>query len=191
MKPQAVGPLFVLVMAFLMGCATPQPLVDAVYYQDYNAMVALMGNGHQDLNVRDKSGRTPLIIAAYYDNLPILEYLMEQGADLNAVDSAGKTAMHYAIQNDAIIILKTLLEKGANPNIQDTEGNTPLMIATMAIENKAEKEKIATIENKAEAVRLLLSHDADATIRNNAGYTPVTYAYQHQFKDIESLFEKK
>lgn len=40
-----------------------------------------------DIEVRDRSGSTPLLYAAWSDKLNTFEYLLQQGADVNTQDN--------------------------------------------------------------------------------------------------------
>ena len=120
-----------IVIIFLMACASSPPLLDAVYYQDYDKVVALIEKGEQDINGKDNSGRTPLIIAAYYNYGPILEYLVEHGADLDAVDSAGKTALHHTAHYRSFENTKILLEKGPTPISRIRKATHPFWLQHM------------------------------------------------------------
>ncbi len=43
-----------------------------------------------------KSGMTPLMLAAAFNDLEMVKYLIEEGADINTVDNYGMTALDYA-----------------------------------------------------------------------------------------------
>jgi ankyrin repeat protein len=45
---------------------------------------------------RRKSGMTPLMLAAAFNDVEMVRYLMEEGADVNTVDKYGMTALDYA-----------------------------------------------------------------------------------------------
>ncbi|ADV45410.1 ankyrin repeat domain-containing protein [Nitratifractor salsuginis] len=45
---------------------------------------------------RRKSGMTPLMLAAAFNDVEMVRYLMEEGAEINAVDKYGMTALDYA-----------------------------------------------------------------------------------------------
>ncbi len=71
----------------------------------------------ENLNIRDKDGKTLLHYAAQKGYLDIVKLLLERGADINAKDIDGKIPLHYAVlyhgTADFIIFL---IEKGANFN---------------------------------------------------------------------------
>lgn len=78
-----------------------------------------------------RSGRTPLILAAYYGNLPIVEYLIEKGAGLDYQDYSGFTAMMYGAYYGKLAIVKALVEAGADKDIKCNKGYTAYDYARM------------------------------------------------------------
>jgi ankyrin repeat protein len=88
-------------------------------------------------------GSTPLIRAAYYDNLDMVRLLVERGADVKLTQKDGTTAMmlaagvKYALTqegdpetsgtpDDAYEIVKLLAEKGTDVNAANAQGQTAL-----------------------------------------------------------------
>jgi ankyrin repeat protein len=62
------------------------------------------------------SGRlqnTPLLWAAFYGHLDIVEYLIEAGANLDAVNAKGQTAIQIAMSRGNILVKNALLAAGA------------------------------------------------------------------------------
>jgi len=45
---------------------------------------------------RRKSGMTPLMLAASFNDVKIMEYLISQGSDIDTIDSYGMKAADYA-----------------------------------------------------------------------------------------------
>jgi uncharacterized protein len=82
-----------------------------------------------DLNVRNKKGKTPLILAAWNGYIEISKLLIENNADLNVQDENGVTALILAAREGYTEISKSLIDNGANLNIQYEQGKTALYIA--------------------------------------------------------------
>ena len=80
----------------------------------------------EDLEQRDRDGRTLLINAAFYCRPKVVEYLIKKQADINAKDKNGYTPLHAAVQENDIETIKILLENGADINAKDNYGNSPL-----------------------------------------------------------------
>jgi ankyrin repeat protein len=68
-----------------------------------------------DVNIRDPHGRTPLILAASSDLLPLetIRLLVARGADLNAKSDTGMTALDYARLHGSTPIVDLLTNAGA------------------------------------------------------------------------------
>uniref|UniRef100_A0A6I8NPS5 Uncharacterized protein n=1 Tax=Ornithorhynchus anatinus TaxID=9258 RepID=A0A6I8NPS5_ORNAN len=69
---------------------------------------------HINVNVRDESGKTPLILAVEQKHLSLVQKLLEQnGTDVNDTDKEGKTALLVAVEKQFKDIVCLLCEKGA------------------------------------------------------------------------------
>ena len=62
---------------------------------------------------RRKSGMTPLMLAAAFNDTQMVEYLLEEGAELNGVDAYGMTALDYARKMGQQKVKELLEAKGA------------------------------------------------------------------------------
>ncbi len=63
-------------------------------------MVAyLIEDLNQDVNLKDNV--TAVIIAGKFDNLEVLEYLIDQGAEIQTVDDQGQNVLMAAAANDS------------------------------------------------------------------------------------------
>ena len=73
-----------------------------------------------DPNIRNKSGKTALMMAVSQGKLPIVDLLLKNGADPNIRDKDGNTALMYVrgFGQTGNPIIELLLEHGANPGIQ-------------------------------------------------------------------------
>jgi hypothetical protein len=67
-----------------------------------------------DINLRSSDGRTPLMWAAFRNNVKMAEFLMDNGADVTAEDNQGWSALDIAIikmNRDRDIYEKNLWQK--------------------------------------------------------------------------------
>ena len=60
---------------------------------------------------RDKSGRGLLQDAAVSQNLPLVQFLLTQGADPNQVDSIGRNVIHHAAMMGHLNLLELLYKQ--------------------------------------------------------------------------------
>jgi ankyrin repeat protein len=119
-------------------------------------------------------GSTPLMRAAYYDNLDMVRLLVERGADVKAAQADGTTAMmlaagvKYAITQqgdpkkagtvaDAYEIVKLLDEKGADVNAANATGQTALYGAAFV--------------GREPIIRYLAAHGARLDVKTTQGLT--------------------
>ena len=79
------------------------------------------------VDVRNHLNSTPLMRAALTGNLPVVKFLLEQGADPNQPIFFGGTVMnHYGLSAE---VAELLIQAGADVNRPDDLGMTPLMFA--------------------------------------------------------------
>ncbi|XP_069353457.1 ankyrin repeat domain-containing protein 24 isoform X1 [Eulemur rufifrons] len=74
------------------------------------------------LNPRDRSGATPLIIAAQMCHTDLCRLLLQQGAAANDQDLQGRTALMLACEGASPETVEVLLQGGAQPGITDALG---------------------------------------------------------------------
>jgi ankyrin repeat protein len=117
-------------------------------------------------DARDRCGRTPLILASYYGNRSVAEWLIGNGANVNAKDAPGPrgekgsmTSLHAAAEKGQLEIAKLLLEHGAKPNPKMTNGYSPLMLA-------AESGRVPL-------VKLLVKHGANVNLGGQDRWMPL------------------
>jgi ankyrin repeat protein len=91
---------------------------------DVDGMNALLrlNTAHMTLNIRDKDGRTPLILAAQHNHPNVLKCLLQRGADLSLSDfpksengkmTRSKTALQHAQELDHFDCIQLLRDAGA------------------------------------------------------------------------------
>ncbi|MGV8899329.1 MAG: ankyrin repeat domain-containing protein [Burkholderiaceae bacterium] len=113
------------------------------------------------------NGNTALMLAAYKENLPVVQTLLEKGAEVNR---PGWTALHYAATVGNNDIVQMLLDKFAYIDAESPNGTTPIMMA-------ARSGHILT-------VKLLLDAGADVTLKNQQGMNAIDFAVKAGHKDI-------
>ena len=134
---------------FLSKWATPALIVLAIYkiytflfVKDWNAIIVksikkgdlasvqeAIKNG-ADIEFKDASETTPLMLAVKSNNSALVGVLLSAGAKVDARDEGGKTALLFAARRGCIDIVQALLVRRADPNIKCYEGTTPIIVAS-------------------------------------------------------------
>ena len=92
---------------------------------------ALLRHG-ANANVRDRSGKTPLWMAANRSDARIVRLLLDAGARVNDPNDDGVTPLLVASEKPDAAVLRFLMEAGADPDIRGKNRYTPLMSAVAA-----------------------------------------------------------
>jgi len=82
-----------------------------------------------NLNVKDREGNTPLILAAITRWSDGASTLIRLKAQVNAQNRLGETALLKVVQARDLGLAKALIEAGANPDIADNSGISPRIAA--------------------------------------------------------------
>jgi ankyrin repeat protein len=90
--------------------------------------VRLLVARRADVNVRSTNlGRTALLIAANYPaTVPLLRFLLDNGADLNAKDRNNANALNLAVRASDVDVVRFLVERGLGVNEASPGGALPL-----------------------------------------------------------------
>jgi ankyrin repeat protein len=112
-----------------------------------------------DVDIRNRVGETPLMMAALKAEVDAASALVAHGA---RVRKDGWSPLHYAATGGSAAIVRLLLAKGAALEARSPNGTTPLMMA-------------ARYGNE-EAVDALLSAGADRTAKNDLGMDAAAFA---------------
>ena len=138
----------------------------------------------EDVNKKDEYGWTPLLTAAYHNQILIAEHLLNNGAKVNHQSSEAlnripkeSTALHIAAFYNFTEVVKKLLNHGADINITDDRGRTALIIASYF--------------GHLETVRVLMERGADPNIADKSKYTAKSYASKFNFLEIYILISGK
>lgn len=82
-----------------------------------------------DVNAKNCSGDTPIILAIQNSYRNIFNLLVEAGADLKCCSGRRMTMLHFACQVGWMDIAQFLVERGFDVNAENSRGNTPLLLA--------------------------------------------------------------
>jgi len=159
-----------------------------------------------NLEFKDKSGRTALLWAVEGGSETLLQQLLSKGADVRAKDYHGKTALLYAAKNGRDIIVQLLLDRDVDIETKDSFGKTALLYAAengrdtivqllldrdVDIETKDSLGKTALLyaaENGRDTiVQLLLDRDVDIEVKDNDGKTALLHAAETGKETVTQL----
>lgn len=132
--------------------------------QDNTVEILSIIDSLENIEIKDRDERTPLINATCHNQKIIVKYLIDKGANLNAQDKLGYSSLHFAAQNGYIEIADMLLKNGASIDLLDAYGNTPL--------GKA----VFYFNNDPEMIYLLLQKGANRFLENFNGVSPLELA---------------
>lgn len=95
------------------------PLINAIQQHDQETVRQLIHLG-ANVNLANRE-LTPLMVAAYFNNVEAVELLVNYGALLEAVDMYGRTTLSIASHQGHMRVLEVLLKMGANVNGGETK----------------------------------------------------------------------
>jgi ankyrin repeat protein len=79
---------------------------------DTQELTSLLG-ATNDIDARDDSGRTALMLATLHGRAGAVDVLLGHGADPNAADAHGMTPLQAAVAGDQHAIIRSLQRAGA------------------------------------------------------------------------------
>jgi ankyrin repeat domain-containing protein 50 len=110
----------------------------AVDYNQLEVVKLLLSDPRTEVNNRDRSSWSPLMTAANFGFLSIIEELLDRGANIEQSDSeldGGGTAILRAVDGNHIAAVQLLYERGANWNCKDKYNRS--LIHGAAVNNRA------------------------------------------------------
>jgi ankyrin repeat protein len=166
---------FVLILTW-SSVALCGEIHEAVTKNDGTKVRELIQNNPDLVFSKDEDGFTPLHLAAANGYKGLVEFLLTTKAEVNSKDNAGSTPLHQAAaaEGEHGALVELLLAHNADVDAADKHGLTPLHYATLA--------------NNQDVVKSLLTHGANANIRDNKnGNTPLIIAVAKGYKRVAQL----
>ncbi|HPE84764.1 MAG TPA: ankyrin repeat domain-containing protein, partial [Chlamydiales bacterium] len=104
---------------------------------------------------KDRSGVTPLMAAAYIDDLRAMDILLTKGALINAPDYYGRRAIHWATLSHSRNAIKLLHFHGAELSCQTVNGHTPydLLKSSRDKASKSTKALLSSLERQSSQMK--------------------------------------
>lgn len=190
-------------------------LHEAIRHNEMEVIHQLLKSKVIKLDVKNDSGRTPLMVASERDDIDIVKLLIGAGADLNVQIPSGlykgETALHIATRQNHQEVVQHIIYGGADLNIKEDGGKTPLMmasergnleIAKMLIAAGADVNvqipgglykgqtalHIATRVNKIDVVQELVNAPKiNLNIQDSSGETPLMIASEKGNKEVTQM----
>tara|TARA_R110001632_G_scaffold169803_4_gene288857 strand:- start:928 stop:1443 length:516 start_codon:yes stop_codon:yes gene_type:complete len=138
-------------------------------------MSLIIDSSPQLLLSKNSDGYSPIILASYHSNFPIVKFLVAQGVPLNDDSKYGSPVMAATVKG-SIDIVRFLLTQGADPNVVDVNGTSALLYASLFQLN--------------DIAKILLEHDANIALMDNRGNTALDYATMTNNKTLINLLNK-
>ncbi|XP_043534206.1 kinase D-interacting substrate of 220 kDa-like isoform X2 [Chiloscyllium plagiosum] len=177
-----------------MTAVTSHSLLTYVEEENITAFKALLEKC-KDVDERNESGQTPLMLAAEQGNLEIVQELLKRGANCNLEDADNWTALISAAKEGYLEIVSELINFSANLEHRDMGGWTALMwtaykghteISRLLLQKGANPNITgqysvypiiwAAGRGHHEIVELLLQHSAKVNCSDKYGTTPLIWA---------------
>jgi ankyrin repeat protein len=140
-------------------------LIVSIREKSFKISDLLLSNKAIDVNLMNKSGETPLMIAAIEGELSLVQTLIiKHKAEVN---KTGWTPLHYASSTGKLNVAEFLVANGAQVNALSPNETTPLMMSVSS--------------GNEYLIKFLLDKGADLRMRNQEGLSAI---------DIADLFNK-
>ena len=154
----------------LLGNLTPMHLAAMFGYEE--SVTTIINKNSNEPNPADVHGITPILLAAEYGHLNIVQLLMSLTENPNAPRNDGSSPIHCAATTGHLEVVRLLMNSTTNPNTRDIYGCTPIHFAA----------KYGHLE----IVRLLMTAtDANPNAQTLVGNTPSDLARQFGHLEIE------
>ncbi|XP_053269635.1 ankyrin repeat domain-containing protein 22 isoform X2 [Pleuronectes platessa] len=187
-----------------MGLVYSEPACQSAYDGDVHQLYRILTDDPNNLNVQDgHTGDTPLIAACRRGNLRMVRYLLDNKADAHLTNKQ-RTCLHYVSkrtfslldylmisilmpilllgyflmlqkQRQNVSLMEVVLRSKVNVNAADYKGNTALHLVCQRKSHRL--------------VPLLLHRDADSSLRNQDGETPLDIATRLKFNKIVNMLK--
>jgi hypothetical protein len=129
---------------------------------------------NKSIDVPNKRGHTPLILACYRGQPEATKLLINLGVNINYACDLG-TALHAAVYREDFVITEILLKNNIDINAVDSDGITALI---MAVNGSSPK-----------MVELLLKYNPDRSIVDAKGETAFVHAMERGNEEIIQLLK--
>ena len=197
-------------LALALSCGTPRAQPDAVAYGvrveagDVAQVREWLNAGLNPDFLADRIG-TGLMIAAWNDDIPMMELLVARGANVNKANALGETALMHAAWRGSIEAVKWLLIRGVKVDSEPMRWGAlhyaafaghgaiaDLLLAHGAdinarSTNGSSPLMMAIYEGREQVAKQLLARGADRSVKNDRGEGALEWAFKFQRLGIARL----
>ncbi|MEM9569659.1 MAG: ankyrin repeat domain-containing protein, partial [Bacteroidota bacterium] len=140
-------------------------------------LAALYNNYNINIDSRNESNYTALLLSAKEGQLDCVKFLVQQGADIDTTDKWSSTALLLSAQQGHIDCVQYLLQQGADINTKAKDGGTALLLSAK--------------EGHIDCVKYLLQQGADINTKANDGGTALLWsAYRGHIDCVKYLLQQ-
>jgi ankyrin repeat protein len=158
--------------------------------------------GLANVNDRNDNGLAPLGQCCLWGGSEVGSYLIENGAEVNITDKGGVTPLHLTVISNSLELAKKILDAKANVNHTmqpETRffsflfsvcnglrmmGSTSEVVHIFGQGRNSTPLLFCANFGRPEMAALFLQYQADHTIRNNNGFTPLELAKARGFDEV-------
>jgi ankyrin repeat protein len=153
-------------------------IFEAAAVGDLPRVAELVEADPEQANAFAPDGYQPLGLAAFFGQLPVVEYLLIKGAEVNSASQNEQRVMplHSAVASQNVLIARALLEQGADANARQNGDFTPLHGAAQ--------------NGQVEMVDLLLENGAQVNALTSDGQTPLQLAEKAGHKEAAKILRR-
>lgn len=180
-------------------------LFEAINRGDVEVVKALIKGG-ADIEIKNKDGETPLLLAVKENKYDIAKFLINNGSDVSFVRKDGRSMLIEAVDEKDLRLTELLLKKGVAIDYKSRQ-NPPALFEAIDkgkieivkillkegadIEMKDKKERTALMyaldEGESEIAQLLIKADADVNAQTKDGWTVLMEASVQKYPDIVKM----
>jgi len=113
----------------LLNAKNKETALMAAVKKNNEKLVDLLVDAGADVNIENKKGVTPLILASWEGNLNILKKLVSGGADVNHADNKGQTSLMDAAEKGHSDIVSGYWALGVDVDAKNAKGETAFELA--------------------------------------------------------------
>lgn len=141
-------------------------------------LLELLLQNHSKVNIVDKRGYTPLMLAIEKEKLQFVQVLVKYKAkiDFSHNEQPGVPPLIYGVSKGTPEIYRFLLTKAKNLEVTDEDKRTPLIISVL--------------KNNLITAKMLLEQGANINAKDSGNVTALMYAVQAQNQEIVVLLLK-